>query len=241
MKSDATTRTLSVATYNIHRCVGADGRKDPERIAAILRHLSCDIVGLQEVESHGPRGGHSHQLDYLARAGGYVSVAGPTMLQPEGHYGNALLTRARVAEVRRHAFDVSRWEPRGVLEACVDIQGISVRTIVTHLSLRPAERREQVTKILEIVGAEPSLPTILLGDFNEWLPWARSRRRLEARFGRIATPATFPSKRPLFALDHIWVVPAHAVEQLETVRTPLSRAASDHLPLRAILRLGMNG
>lgn len=227
--------TCTVATYNIHRCIGSDGRKDPERIGAILRELSCDIVGLQEVESHGPRGGEGHQLDYLAREGGYDAVPGPTMESPEGHYGNALLTRAPVLEVQRHTLGTGGQEPRGALETTVEVRGIAIRAIVTHLGLGLRERRDQVARILEIVGVIDSTPTILLGDFNEWIPWARSRRGLRAHFGKIPMPATFPSKRPLLALDQIMVHPASALKSLHSVRTPVSRVASDHLPLRAFL------
>lgn len=224
---------LSIASYNIHSCVGGDGRKDPERIASVLDELSCNIVGLQEVESNGPRGGSAHQLDFLARRAGYQGIAGPTMYKPEGHYGNALLTRERILDVQRHAFGSSGREPRGALEARIEVPGGPLRVIVTHLGLRPSERRQQVTKILDIIGEETGSATILLGDFNEWIPWARSRRRLRKRLGRIPKPPTFPSKRPLFALDHIWVQPVEALKSLETVRTSLSRVASDHLPLRA--------
>lgn len=223
---------LSIASYNIHSCVGTDGRKDPVRIASVLDELSCSVVGLQEVESYGPRGGDAHQLDYLARCGGYEGIGGPTMHKPEGNYGNALLTRKRILDVRRHSFRSTGREPRGALEARIEVQGGSVRVIITHLGLRPAERREQVSKVLEIVGKDAGA-TLLLGDFNEWLPWARSRRRLKRRFGRIPTPPTYPSRRPLFALDHIWVQPLSALEILEPVSTSLSRVASDHLPLRA--------
>lgn len=233
MKPEPPPTTFTVATYNIHRSVGTDGIKDPGRIATVLRDMSCDIVGLQEVESHGPRGGDAHQLDFLAREAGYHAVAGPTMEQPGGHYGNALLTRARIVAVSRHTFAASRWEPRGAVEARLEIHGRPLRAIVTHLGLRSAERRRQIAGILDIARADESTPTVLLGDFNEWLPWARARRRLRGYFGRFPTPATFPSNRPLFALDHVCVRAEEASLDVAPIRTPLSRVASDHLPLRA--------
>lgn len=128
-----------------------------------------------------------------------------------------------------------------MLVVCLEIQGYLVRTIVTHLGLHPAERRDQVTTILDIVGHDEDMPTLLVGDFNEWIPWARSRGRLKEHFGGIPMPATFPSKWPLFALDHIWVQPVHSLASLESVRTPLTRVASDHLPLRAVVRLDEAG
>lgn len=233
------TLTFSVATYNIHRCIGGDGRKDSERVAAVLRAMSVDVVGLQEVESRGPLGGDAHQLDYLARQGAYRAIAGPTMKRPDGHYGNALLTRAPVQRVRRHAFDETRWEPRGVLDVCLEVSGRSLRLLVTHLGLRPAERRDQVAKLLDIIGDDTETPTILLGDFNDWAPWSRSRRRLRRRFSRVRVPMppTFPAKRPLLALDQIWAQPSEALKEVETLRSPLSRTASDHLPLRAVVSI----
>ena len=47
--------TLRIATYNIHRCRGLDGRTRPERIAAVLESIDADIVALQEVVGPGRR------------------------------------------------------------------------------------------------------------------------------------------------------------------------------------------
>lgn len=229
--------SFTVATYNIHGCVGRDGRKDPGRIAKVLEELSCDIIGLQEVESYGAPGGALHQLDYLARLGGYRSIGGPTMERDEGQYGNALLTRAHIREVSLHRFEPTRWEPRGAIEARLEIGGRPVRAIVTHLGLRRAERRAQIGRLVDIVGTDEDATTVLLGDFNEWFPWARARGRLPEWFSQAPNLATFPSHRPLLALDQIRVRPASALSSIELIRNPLSRVASDHLPLRASVTL----
>ena len=52
--TDAHWRTLRVATYNIHRCRGLDGRTSPERIADVIRSIEPDVVALQEVIGAGP-------------------------------------------------------------------------------------------------------------------------------------------------------------------------------------------
>ena len=39
---------LRVATYNVHACVGTDGRHDPDRVASVITELDADIVALQE-------------------------------------------------------------------------------------------------------------------------------------------------------------------------------------------------
>jgi endonuclease/exonuclease/phosphatase family metal-dependent hydrolase len=72
-----------------------------------------------------------------------------------------------------------------------------------------------------------------MGDFNEWLPWGRPLRWLHAYFGKVPTPASFPSQLPLFALDRIWVHPAEALVSTTPHRTTLARRASDHLPVVA--------
>src|SRR5580692_9440471 len=46
---------ISVATYNIHRCVGLDRIRDPGRIADVIAELDADVVGLQEVDARGRR------------------------------------------------------------------------------------------------------------------------------------------------------------------------------------------
>src|SRR3546814_17835630 len=48
--------------------------------------------------------------------------------------------------------------------------------------------------------------------------------------------ATFPSRRPLIRLDHIFVSPDIEILETSVVSTPLARRASDHLPLLATVR-----
>ena len=63
---------LRIASYNVHGCVGTDGRKDASRIAAVIRELECDTVGLQEVD---------HRLDYIAGRLGMQAVAPRDVVQ----------------------------------------------------------------------------------------------------------------------------------------------------------------
>ncbi|MCW8141795.1 MAG: endonuclease/exonuclease/phosphatase family protein, partial [Planctomycetota bacterium] len=81
------------ATYNVHRCIGADGRYDADRVAAVIRELDADVVGLQEVDARYHLENDLDQIEYLQEATGMTAVAGPTLTNHRGYYGNALLTR----------------------------------------------------------------------------------------------------------------------------------------------------
>jgi endonuclease/exonuclease/phosphatase family metal-dependent hydrolase len=233
------TRPCRVASYNIHQCVGSDGRRQPARIADVLREVAPDILGLQEVDSRaGGDAAGSEQLDYLAEALALHPVAGPTILRHDGHYGNALLTRHPVRAVRHLNLTVYPREPRAAIDADLDIDGTSVRFVVTHLGLLPGERRIQVRRLLDALAETRDRPIVLCGDINEWFAVGRPLRWLEARLGRLPGLPTFPSSRPLFALDRIWIRPWALRQRLAVHDTPAARAASDHLPMVAELDLG---
>jgi endonuclease/exonuclease/phosphatase family metal-dependent hydrolase len=77
----------------------------------------------------------------------------------------------------------------------------------------------------------------MLGDINEWWPPRFSVRELNTFMGRAFSPRTFPSYCPLFALDRIWFSPREALTAGGVVRTPLTRVASDHLPVHATIEI----
>ncbi|MGH7898284.1 MAG: endonuclease/exonuclease/phosphatase family protein, partial [Candidatus Binatia bacterium] len=147
------------------------------------------------------------------------------------HFGNALLTRWPVRSIRQLDLSVPRREPRGAIDAELDWNDVPLRVVITHLGLRSAERRSQVMLLLGELHLDRERLTLLLGDFNEWLPGGRPLRALQARFGRDPSPPTFPSGRPLLALDRIWVQPRHSLGGVRVHASPLARAASDHLPI----------
>jgi endonuclease/exonuclease/phosphatase family metal-dependent hydrolase len=225
-------RLVRVASYNIHRCVGIDGRCDPGRVADVLAELACDLVGLQEVDNSPGASPTSPQLEFLAARTRMEAIAGLRVVRHMGHYGNALLTRHRVLTVRRHDLSLLRREPRGALDVELDVHGVTARVVVTHLGLLPGERRQQMERIVAMVGETPeSEPLALLGDINEWLPVGRPLRWVHALFGRTPSARSFPSALPIFALDRIWTRPGGSLRSLAAHRSPLARRASDHLPV----------
>jgi len=221
---------LMLATWNIHGAVGHDGRFDPPRIAAVLKEMNADIIALQEV----PLGGHQwpNVLHGLERVLGLVGVAGPTFDVSGRHFGNAILSRYPMLSTRKIDISFGSAEPRGALDADIYCHGCRMRVVATHLGLRAAERTAQVQRLLGCFDT-PEMPVILMGDVNEWFVWGRPLRQLISHFQAVPAPATFPSTCPVLALDRIWIRPRHRLVRVRVHRSPLARAASDHLPLLA--------
>ncbi|MGQ0655861.1 MAG: endonuclease/exonuclease/phosphatase family protein [Betaproteobacteria bacterium] len=218
---------LRIASYNVHGCVGTDGRKDATRIARVIEELGCDTVGLQEVD---------HRLDFIASRLGMQAIPGLTLTRHDGHWGNALVTRRRVKTVRRLGFTYTGREPRNALDVELEVEGETVRVVVTHLGLWPAERRFQVKKILDLLRHTPRHErAVVLGDINEWLPLGRPLRWMNGLLGHCPAERSFPSRWPLFALDRVWARPRHSLLALKAHRSTLAAVASDHLPVKALI------
>ena len=221
---------LTIATYNIHGAMGTDGRFAPDRIARVIRETRADVIALQEVPLGGGRS--PNVLEYLRSETGYRSAAAATITEPEGLFGNAVLSRYPMAEVRTIDLSFRAFEPRGALDTDLDCHGHPLRVVATHLGLNPAERRDQVERLLECFDTE-EMAVVLLGDINEWFMWGRSLRMLKSHFQKAPSPATFPSRWPLLALDRIWIRPRQRLVRVRVHASGLARVASDHLPLVA--------
>lgn len=228
---------LRVVSYNIHGCVGGDGKRDPARVAAVLRDIDADVVGLQEVDGRGGPSTDSAQMQFLASTLGLHAIAGPTIIGELGNYGNALLTRRPVLDVRLIDLTVYRREPRGAIDVDLDADGRVIRVLVTHLGLLPGERRVQVRRLLDVLGEGRADVTVLCGDINEWFAVGRPLRWLHARLGRAAGVPTFPAALPVFALDRVWVQPRDGLRTVAAHASPAARVASDHLPIVAELEI----
>ncbi len=233
-----------IASYNIHRCYGQDGRYDPARIKQVLLQLNADVIALQEVELQDDA---PALLDYFCDDTPWQAIEGINLKRETGHYGNALLTSLPISETRRIDLSVAGREPRGALDITFNVQqNKKLRMIATHLGLRPGERRDQIKQILATLDeTEMSSPvadiTVLMGDLNEWFLWGRPLRWLQKHFQQAKTAprarASFPARWPLLALDRIWVKPSASLSDIAVVNNALTRIASDHLPVIAKLTL----
>lgn len=231
----ADTHRVTVATYNVHRGVGGDGVRDLERIAEVLREVDADIVGIQEIDCHADDNPSGDQLARLAELMGMEGVAGPLVRRHEVSTGNGILTRFPVHERRWLDLSVTGREPRGALDVDLTTPFGPLRVVTTHLGLRYGERRWQLDQLFAKVRAAG--PTVVLGDFNEWRWRAANLVRLASAYGSSPPLRSFPARRPFLALDRIYVHPREAMVGAQVVATPTARRASDHLPVRAVLKL----
>jgi endonuclease/exonuclease/phosphatase family metal-dependent hydrolase len=231
--------TLRVASYNIHSGVGLDRRCSAGRIASVLKELDCDLYALQEVDNQPGDHEESLQLERFARDLDMEAVPGLRIVRHTGEYGNAILTRLPILNVRRHDLSHSWFEPRGALDVQVEVAGHPLRIIATHLGLSRSERRVQWRALMShLAESPPHTPTILLGDMNEWYRSAATLKEAHRSFGEPPAPVAFPSFAPCLALTRIWVKPLVALQSVTVHRSETSRRASDHLPVKAEIDIG---
>ena len=233
---------LVVASYNIHRGVGLDRKRDLDRIAAVIAEMNPDVVGLQEVVRENGVA-HADQAVYLGDALGMKVVMGETRRYGSGTYGNAVLTRLPVLSSVRCDLSCDGREPRGCLRVDLDLDHTAVHVFNCHFGLAFHERRAQLALLAGFLqAADCEGPRLLVGDFNEWHrgPVTRGlRREFSSPMRRMRR--THPALFPLFRLDRIyWDVELQG-EEFHVHRSRLARVASDHLPVVARLRVRPRG
>lgn len=214
-----------------------DWRRAPERVARVLEEIAADVVGVQELDAR-PGAEHGHdQWEILAQLAGYTVIPGPTLLRDDAAYGNGIFTRLPIVSDARVDLSLAGREPRGAIDATLDLAGSRIRVVVTHLGLGRRERREQGLQLLAHLRDCNAAVSVLMGDFNEWLASSAALARVHRLFGESASVATFPSLFPVVSLDRIWVRPTGALRGLRAHRSRSARIASDHLPIVADLAL----
>jgi endonuclease/exonuclease/phosphatase family metal-dependent hydrolase len=191
------------------------------------------VIGLQEVESRHGRT-EIDQGEALGEALGMACIEGPLVHGAPGWYGNALLTRRPVRAVRRVLFEDRGGEARGAIIAdLAGVDGVGWRVLTTHLDLHVGRRRRQFETLLDELLPATTVPAVVLGDFNEWWPFSRGLKALRRHAVLPFAPATFPTRCPLLALDRIALSGCRLRGRVRRHITPLSRMASDHLPIWA--------
>lgn len=230
---------LTFASYNIHKGVGTDRRRDPERIMAVLREIDADVIALQEADER-----FGERASVLSR--GLLDDSPwrvvPVARRPRsiGWHGNALLVRRRMDVVHGEALELPTLEPRGA--ACGEIvhEGVPFRVIGTHLDLSGLRRRDQIRSLLAFLARNRDVPTVIMGDFNQWGHASGAMREFGEDWQMIAPGASFPSRRPVARLDRIVASHHWHNGKADAHHTALTAVASDHLPISATLILPNN-
>lgn len=225
-------RPLRVVSYNLHKCRGLDGRRDPDRAADAISSLNADIVALQEVmmDNGGPS---AHLLRIAKKTGMYAAIPAPLFRKPDGLYGNALLSRFPVTAVKLHVIGVGKFETRGVIDADVQIGDKKLQVLATHMGLRRGEQSRQADYLLQIMSARRGPHYVLMGDFNDWNPLFSASENLKARLGKPFEMKTYPAFFPVLALDKIWASPDLTLQKIDLMKYGKTSYISDHRPVAA--------
>lgn len=238
---------ITVMTYNVHSCIGSDGACSPQRVAAVIARKNPDIIALQELDCGRPRTGYVDQAKMIAERLRMDHHFQPTLELEEGLYGNAVMSRYPMRLIKGAelpSLPGRMLEKRGAIWVEVTLPHYTLQVISTHLGLNRNERLGQADVLLgeEWLGHPDCRPPVILcGDFNA-LPGYSAHRRIrttlqdvQMRWGLTFPRRTWPSRYPVLSIDHIFVTPDIFIFNVTVPRCPMTRMASDHLPLVAEL------
>ena len=153
-----------------------------------------------------------------------------------GWHGNAILVKRHVGVIDCAALDLPTLEPRGAVMAELLIEDRPLRVVGMHLDLSGLWRKRQMRAILDAIAGRPQkMPTVLMGDTNEWRIEAGCLKEIEPEFHVAPTGPSFHARHPVAALDRIIVHKDLTIEAAGVHMTPAARRASDHLPIWARL------
>lgn len=193
-----------------------------------VRGVSADVVFLQEVigahKAHPvryPRWPEVSQYEFLADSIWPAYAYGRNASYPDGHHGNALLSKYPIVSHQNHDVSIAGPERRGLLHCVLEMPGTGTDTtpprklhaICVHLGLHGAHRLKQMDILCELIAREvpEDAPLVVAGDFNDWRVRANSRLQERAQLREVflesrgASARTFPVRFPVLRLDRIYV------------------------------------
>jgi endonuclease/exonuclease/phosphatase family metal-dependent hydrolase len=249
--------TITVASYNVRKAIGTDRKRNPQRVLDVLHEIDADVVALQEADKRfGGRGAalphelidehglympvhlgvkHRRVLDRMP-GGRHVDALLKINTRNIGWHGNAILVKRHIGVLDCAALENPSFEPRAAVMAELMIGDEPLRVVGMHLDLSGLWRKRQMRSILEAIDRRPQkMPTVLMGDTNEWRTEAGCLREIEPEFHLAPTGPSFHARHPVAALDRIIVHKDLTIEAAGVHMTAAARRASDHLPIWARL------
>ena len=213
-----------------------DRRRDPERILAVLRETKADVIALQEADRR--MGAREAVLPRrLLDDSPWRVVPLAKRARSMGWHGNAILVRRDLAIEECHALDLPTLEPRGAACAVIGSDKGKFRVIGTHLDLSGLKRRDQVRAMLRFAADHGDMPTVILGDFNQWGHGTGAMREFADGWQLLTPGPSYPSRAPLARLDRVVHCGGWHCHNAAVHHTALAAVASDHLPILADLSL----
>lgn len=229
---------LKVASYNMRKAIGTDRLRRPERILDVLGEIDADIVALQEADRRFGVRQSALPPDMIARCTRYRPVELRRRPDSIGWHGNAILIRDDVELLTCAHIDLPTLEPRGAVLAEVRAGGLRVRIVGMHLDLSGIQRRRQARAIIAALDERRVMPTVLMGDLNEWSAHGGCLADFAHRYRLAPTGPSFHARRPMARLDRIMVDRSLRVTACGVHHSAKSRRASDHLPIWATVEAG---
>lgn len=217
---------MRIATFNIQHGVAADGGvSNIDSVIEACRDLDADLLALQEVDRGVGRTGRIDQAAEIASALDSTYTFGVACKLDGGTYGNALLVRGELSDVRVVSLERRfRTESRCLITATATIAGQEYSVGVTHLDVDNALAHHQLMQTVDAMAGSPR-PRIVAGDFNlhpdEVLPTTTTEG-----YSLVLTAPTFPNIGPKVQIDYV------ALDGLEAKDVQVvSTAVSDHRAL----------
>ena len=228
---------VSVIQWNLHIAIDMTGRYNLKAQADVLNKINADVTALNEVDKNCSRTGYVDMTKELGILTGsmFTQFCAARAMPPEGLYGNAMLSRYRMELVGSWLIPATRDETRGMMLMKIYAPNPFL-VALTHLNFRQTPEEDQIRveavkfidKMISKNNTE-NLPVILIGDFNA-KPGTNPVKALEDAGWKLEkTLPTYPSRKPVSSIDHIFVKDAR-IEIVE--RIPVDeKIASDHIPV----------
>jgi endonuclease/exonuclease/phosphatase family metal-dependent hydrolase len=229
---------ITVASYNIRKGLGTDRLRRPDRILDVLDEVGADIVALQEADRRFGSRPSAIPLELIAARSKYTPVPFETRPKSMGWHGNAILVRDNFRILDHDIIKIPALEPRGAVVTDLKIGKKGLRIVGMHLDLSGLWRRRQAQHIIAYLDKKQhKLPTILLGDLNEWSLHGGCIQDFGQSHRIAHTGPSFHSRRPIGRLDRIMVSDGIHIAASGTHHSEKAVRASDHLPIWARITL----